>query len=125
MPIRHLLAATLPLAFAAAPIAANAQAAGGDQLFKQKCQMCHAITPDGKAGPMAPNLRGVVGRKAAGTGFASYSTALKGSGIVWSRDKLDAFLTAPAKLVPGTRMVIAVPDKGQRAAIVAWLAAQK
>ena len=39
--------------------------------------------------------------------------------------RLDKFLTAPGKLVPGTRMVIAVTDAGQRKALVAWLAKQK
>lgn len=125
MNLRHWLSTALPLAALALAVPADAQAAPGEQLFKQKCQMCHTVTPDGKAGPLAPNLRGVVGRKAASTGFANYSAALKGSKLTWTRDKLDAFLAAPMKLVPGTKMVIAVPDAGQRSAILSWLATQK
>ena len=33
----------------------------------------------------------------------------------------DSFLAAPARKVPGTRMVIAVTDPAQRAAIVTYL----
>lgn len=105
--------------------AVNAQAPSGEQLFKQRCQSCHSLAPDGKSGPMAPNLRGAAGAKAASRSFNSYSPALKASGIVWTKANMDLFLTRPTQLVPGTRMVIGVSDPAQRAAIVAFLQAQK
>ncbi len=111
-----------------AALAASATAApppAGDQSFKQRCQACHALTPGGAPGPLAPNLRGVVGRKAGSTPFKTYSPALKASNIVWNAAKLDTYLAAPTKMVPGTRMVIAVSDPAQRKAIIAYLAAQR
>lgn len=114
-----------PLALAALSITpgAAAQQPNGEQLFQQRCQACHA-TVTGKPALMAPNLRGVVGRKAGSTDF-KYSPALKGSGFLWTPDKLDQFLAAPMKMVPGTRMVVSIPDVGQRKAVIGWLATQR
>ena len=115
---------TLAVAAAMTPLVA-APSEPGETLFNQRCKVCHALTPGGAPGPLAPNLRGVVGRKAASTAFKTYSPALKASNLTWNQANLDKFLTAPAKLVPGTRMVIAVTDTGQRTAILAYLAKQK
>jgi len=116
----HWFATALASLAASVTAPAMAQnAAAGATSFKQQCQMCHVNTAGAK-GMAAPNLWGVVGRKAASTPF-SYSTALKNSGKTWDPKTLDAFLTAPGKLVPGTRMVIAVPDAKKRADIIAYL----
>ncbi len=124
LPLSAIIAAT-GLAALAVSAGAAPPAPAGDQSFKQRCQMCHALTPGGASGPLAPNLRGVVGRKAGSTAFKTYSPALKGSSIVWNAAKLDAYLAAPGKTVPGTRMVIAVSDPAQRKAIIAYLATQR
>lgn len=105
------------------PATAPAQAFDGTTLFKQRCQMCHAVTAD-KPATVGPNLAGVVGRKAASTGFA-YSAALKASGLVWTRPVIDKYLAGPAKLVPGTKMAIALPDPAQRKAVIDYLARTK
>lgn len=107
-----------PSGLAAAPAKPD-----GAVLFKQRCQLCHQ-TVTGKPSPLGPNLAGVSGRKAGSTTFA-YSSALKASGLVWTSPNLDRFLAAPAKMVPGTRMVIAVSDAAQRAAIVEFLGKAK
>jgi cytochrome c len=73
---------------------------------------------------LGPNLSRVAGRKAASSEF-TYSTALKASGLKWDKPTLDRFLTAPMKAVPGTRMVISIPDAKQRADIVAYLSSLK
>ena len=104
-------------AFIATP--ALAQADPGRVYFQQSCQMCHIVTP-GKPGVMAPNLHGLPGRKAGATSYP-YSAALKSSKLVWNRETLDRFLAAPAKVVPGTRMVVAIADAQKRAAVVAYL----
>lgn len=99
---------------------ANAQAApNGEQLFRQRCQICHTVAA-GKTSPMGPNLAGVVGRKAASTGF-NYSAALKKSNLTWTSANIDKFLTGPSKLVPGTRMAVSIADPAQRAALVSYL----
>ena len=114
------LAATILLA-AEAPAAASGP--DGAALFRTRCQSCHSMTP-GRTSPLAPNLLGVVGRKAASTPF-NYSAALKNSKLTWNRENLDRFLTAPSRMVPGTRMVIAVPDAAQRGAILGYLATRR
>lgn len=103
------------------PVAAPPQAAAqGDILFKQRCAMCHAVA--GKGGKLGPDLTGVVGRKAGTTAYA-YSPALKASKLVWTEKALDTFLIAPPKMIPGTRMSIAVSGPDDRQAIVSYLAA--
>jgi len=103
---------------------AGAPEAAGEVLFRQRCQACHnasASTP----GPLAPGLAGVVGRKAASTAFASYSPALKASGIVWTKANIDRYISGPGKMVPGTRMIIVISDPAQRAALVAYLSGKR
>jgi len=64
----------------------------------------------------------VAGRKAASKPDFSYSTALKSSRIVWSNQKLDAWIANPPKMVPGTRMAFAgIPDPKRRADLIAYL----
>ncbi len=74
--------------------------------------------------PLAPNLVGVVGRRAGTTAYA-YSPTMKASGIVWTRATLDKYLSAPSKMVAGTKMAIAVPDAKQRGLLIDYLATVK
>ncbi len=99
---------------------ANASA-GGEQAFAM-CSACHSRNAGG-AQRMGPNLHGVVGRKAGSNPGFAYSPALRDSGIVWDAQSLDAYLAAPAQLVPGTRMVMSVPDAARRKALVEYLSA--
>lgn len=108
------------LTLLAAPAAAQA-APNGEALFKQRCGTCHTITPGGRQA-MGPNLSGLAGRKAGSAPGFKYSPALVAWGKNWDAATLDQFLAAPAKAVPGTRMMIAVPNAADRQAIVAYLA---
>jgi len=110
-------------AMIAAPAAAQTPPTG-ETLFKQRCGTCHAIDAGGAA-RLGPPLRGVVGRKAGAVAGYGYSAALKGSGVVWDKANLDAYLARPAARIPGTKMMIGVPGAGQRAPIIAYLATQK
>ena len=116
--------ALLVAAGLATPAAAAGDATKGATLFKQRCQLCHVIAPGAK-GTMAPNLLGVVGRKAGSTDFAMYSPQLKAYGKVWTPGLIDQWLASPAKLVPGARMGINVSDAKDRADAVAYLATLK
>jgi cytochrome c len=90
-----------------------------------RCAICHTTAKGGGNG-VGPDLFGIVGRKAASEPNFYYSQALKGSGITWTPDKLDAWIKSPPALVPGNRMAFAgIADAGQRADIVAYLATLK
>lgn len=106
-------------ALAASATSLSAQVPDGAAVFRMRCGSCHTVEPGGRA-VLGPSLSGVVGRKAAATTF-NYSPALKASGLTWTRANLDRFIAAPTRMVPGTRMVIAVSDAAQRAALLNYL----
>lgn len=108
----------LVIAFAGQAVGAQT-APSGETLFRQRCSMCHSAV-SGRQMPLGPNLAGVVGRKAAATAFA-YSPALKNSRLTWDRATLDRYLVAPARMVPGTKMAVAVPNAAERAALIGYL----
>ncbi|MGE3468114.1 MAG: cytochrome c family protein [Pyrinomonadaceae bacterium] len=91
----------------------------GQQLFKQRCSVCHSIAPS-KSG-MGPSLAGVFGRQAASAPGFNYSPAIKATNITWDTATLDKFLSAPRKAVPGSRMLVSMPDEKQRSAVIAYL----
>ena len=117
----HKLAVALALSVAASAAHAGDPAAGdpvrGKALYA-RCQGCHSIDRN-RVGPMH---RGLFGRTAGSVEGFSYSKAMKQSGIVWDEATLDAFLAAPRKLVPGTRMTYAgIADTQERADLIAYL----
>ena len=95
-----LCAAGFVLAAGAGQADPPGNAGRGEALFN-RCYICHANTK-GAANRMGPDLFGVVGRKAGSYPGYSYSTAMKKAGFVWTVPKLEAYLTDPQKLVPGT-----------------------
>jgi cytochrome c len=115
-------AVAVAVVLCAAPLSTQAQVApaNGEKLFKQRCASCHAIAPGAKSA-MGPNLAGVAGRKAATAPGYNYSPALKKWGKAWDANSLDAFLAGPNKFIPGTRMMIALPNPADRKAVVAYL----
>jgi cytochrome c len=49
---------------------------------------------------------------------------MKSKGVTWAPDTLDAFLAAPMKYVPGTRMAFAgISNPQERADVIAYLKA--
>jgi nitrite reductase (NO-forming) len=75
--------------------------AEGRKVYR-KCQSCHSPEPGRNL--VGPSLAGIVGKPAASVAGFNYSDALKKSNIVWTRDKLEAYLKAPQAMVPGNRM---------------------
>jgi len=105
-------------------LTSTAQAAGsGEAVFKRNCAICHSTEPGHNK--VGPSLGGVVGRPAGSVADFSYSTANRTSGIVWTREELDAYLANPQAVVPGTLMAFpglkAEPD---RKALIDYLADQ-
>jgi cytochrome c len=105
------------------PVMASTTQPSQPPAFRQ-CLACHSV--DAGKTNFGPNLRSVVGRKAASLPGYNYSPALKKAQHVWDVKMLDRWLTSPAKMVPGTRMPFGgVPDKKARAAVIAYLATLK
>lgn len=122
--VRSSIVASLAAVFLCTGAFAAGNASAGEKAF-HVCTMCHSVAK-GMRSTMGPNLFGVAGRKAGSLATFSYSPALKNSGIVWSDDKLKAWLTNPQKLVPGTRMIFTgVTKSGDIDDIIAYLHTQK
>lgn len=117
-----LLAILVPFAGLFYPVSVAAQEADGQRLFQQRCATCHSMEPGQRK--MGPQLLGIVGRTAGSVEGANYSGAMQSSGIVWDRQSLDTFLTAPRQMIRGTRMTVSIPDAAQRAAIIDYLESQ-
>jgi len=108
--------AALTLAASAAH-AANGDSAHGAQIY-QRCQLCHSIERD----LVGPRHLGLFGRKAGSIAGYAYSAAMKNSGITWSEDTLNQFLSGPQGYVPGTRMTFTgLPNEQDRADVIAYL----
>ena len=117
---RHVPWWTLPLAFTLGCTHNRADENRGRALFEERCALCHGT---GSTSEQGPGLGGVVGRNAAANAeFGGYSSALRTSGLTWDRATLDRFLAAPASVVPGTSMAIAVEDPTARRGLIAYLA---
>jgi glucose/arabinose dehydrogenase/cytochrome c2 len=117
-----LLGVTCAPSFGAEPNAApnpNAGINAGRNFFRAQCLLCHSAEAGDNGGAQGPNLAGVLGRKAAATEFG-YSAALKSSGLTWDDSTLARFLAAPTAVVPGSAMVIPVPQQADRDNLVAY-----
>jgi cytochrome c len=110
-PAPHLDLATL---LAAADVEKGRQTA-------RVCMSCHTFDQGG-ADRIGPSLWGVVGRDVHASKTFAYSSALAAQSGVWSYDRLDAWLSNPAKAVPGTKMAFAGLRRDEdRANVIAFL----
>jgi cytochrome c len=98
----------LALSVGAGLFGAQANAAGdaeaGGKLFKRVCGGCHQIGESARPF-FGPQLNNVIGRVAGSTTDYQYSDAMRSSGIVWTREKLAAYIEDPKAVVSGTRMI--------------------
>ncbi len=93
------------------------------QLFYMQCKTCHDLEA-GLPHKVGPNLNGILGRKAGAAAGFKYSDVLVKSGVVWSRETLDAWIRQPASLVPGNAMAYpGIASDADRAAVIAWMLA--
>jgi cytochrome c len=98
---------------------ADGDAARGEARF-QDCAACHKL--ESGANNVGPSLHGIFTRKAGEIADFRYSPAIKRSGIVWTPETLDKFITDPQALVPGNRMPYAgMANAGDRADLIAYL----
>lgn len=118
---------TTPAMLAAAllfgAVAGTAQAeTAGEKLFKQQCAACHAVAKDAPMG-MGPNLAGIIGKQAGKMEGFRYSAEFnKGlDGRKWTPELLDAWLTEPQNVAPGTYMMYKQGDASVRKNIIDYL----
>jgi cytochrome c len=105
--VRILTAAALATAaLLATAVHAEGDAVKGHAIFHEKCSVCHLAGTNGPKLLGAP-LFGVVGRTAGTVPGYTYSAAMKASGLVWTNEALEHYLTDPTKVVPGTHMTFA------------------
>ncbi len=117
-------------AFMALSVSVSAPALGADAVagrayFRAQCALCHSAEAGDNGGAQGPNLQGVLGRKAGSSDDYAYTAALKNSGIVWDGASLQNFLANPTGVVPGSAMVIPVPDAADRENLAAYFTAVK
>lgn len=98
-----------------------ADARKGADVFAEECGDCHSVSP-GK-NKKGPSLHGIIGRKSASIAdFTGYSEAMKQSGITWSTERIDAYITQPRKIVAGGKMKYdGLDDAAARADVIAYL----
>jgi cytochrome c len=117
--IRSCLIASVVLVGLSVPAMAQ-DAAAGEKDFAV-CRACHQIGPGAKIA-VGPVLSGVVGRKAGTYPGYTYSPANKDSGIVWTPEELDKYLTNPQVVVPKTKMIFpGLKDEQKRKDVIAFL----
>ena len=98
---------------------ADGDAVRGEARF-QDCAACHKL--EAGANNVGPSLHGIFTRRAGEIADFRYSPAIKRSGIVWTPETLDKFITDPQALVPGNRMPYAgMANASDRADLIAYL----
>jgi cytochrome c2 len=121
--IKALALGAFALAISAGSAYAAGDAAAGETVF-QKCATCHAVGP-GAANKVGPELNGVIGRTAGTAADYKYSDAMVEagkSGLVWTPEKLDAWLKKPKDVVAGTKMTFAgLADQADVDNVIAYL----
>lgn len=99
--------------------ATTADTSGKPAAFAQ-CAACHS-TEKGKMG-IGPSLAGVYGTKSGEIAGYAFSDAMKSANLTWDEATLDKYLTAPMKVVPGTKMTFAgLSDAAKRKEVIEYL----
>jgi cytochrome c len=115
----RVTAALFMTLLAAGVARADGDAARGEAKF-QDCAACHKL--EAGANNVGPSLHGVFTRKAGELADFRYSPAIKRSGIIWTPETLDKFITDPQAVVPGNRMPYAgMASASDRADLIAYL----
>src|ERR1700687_1986327 len=92
----------------------------GAALFKQQCATCHT-TSLSDALRQGPPLVQIIGREAGKVDGFHYSTGLAQAGFTWDEARLDAWLTNPQAVIPGSLMTYRHANAETRAAIITYL----
>lgn len=90
----------------------------GKAIYESRCTACHSLDHS----RIGPAHRGVFGRHAARVPDFDYSPALRRANVTWTGQNLDRWLTNPEAFIPGQKMGYSVPDRQDRADVIAFLA---
>jgi cytochrome c len=92
----------------------------GPTLFKQQCATCHTsnLTDPVRQGP---SLFGIVGRRVGSIDGFHYSAGFAKAEFTWDDAKLDAWISNPQQMIPGTIMAYRQAKPEIRSAIIAYL----
>ena len=98
---------------------AGGDAARGEAKF-QDCAACHKL--EAGVNNVGPSLHGIFARKAGEIADFRYSPAMKRSGIAWTPEMLEKFISDPQAMVSGNRMPYAgMASADDRADLIAYL----
>jgi cytochrome c len=107
-----IAAAQMPLPAAKPP--------DGAALFKQQCGTCHT-TNLSEPVRQGPSLFKIVGRQAGKLDGFRYSAGFAKADFTWDEARLDAWLTNPQEVIPGSVMAYRQPKPETRTTIIAYL----
>lgn len=85
-----------------ASAAGEGDVSDGSDVYDSECADCHSAR-QGK-NKKGPSLFAVVGRHSGTQQGYQYSEAMAHSAIVWTPEKIQAYLAAPKTVVPGGKM---------------------
>lgn len=121
---KFLLAMGMALTATSAAHAVVGDADAGKKIF-MKCAACHGVGDQKK--PIAPSLNNVVGRTAGTLDDykGKYSKAMVeagAGGLVWDEAKLVQWVSAPKKMIAGTKMAFpGLPKEQDAADVIAYV----
>src|ERR1700755_468188 len=92
----------------------------GPTLFKQQCATCHTTNLT-DAVRQGPSLFGVIGRRAGSVDGFHYSPGFAKADFTWDDARLDAWITNPQAVIPGTVMAYKQAKPETRTAIIGYL----
>ncbi|MCY1278176.1 Cytochrome c-552 [compost metagenome] len=120
-PPLRIAAGALALALSHSAFARDCDPGAGQKVFQTKCSACHALDSD----RVGPHLAGVVGRPMGAVKGFTYSPALAGAKDSWTPERLETWLTSPARMFPETTMAFGGLRKAEeRKAVLCFLQGQ-
>jgi len=97
----------------------------GKILFQQNCALCHSAgqgAGNAVIAGLGPSVAGIVGRPSGADTNYNFSKALGESRLIWDSATLNRFMANPTAVVPGTTMLVSIPDAGDRRDMIAYMA---
>ncbi len=116
--------------------AAIADPEAGRERYLKLCSKCHGKVTEQKLSDrwsglrqpavvmiLGPNLSGIMGRPAGQIDGYRYSKAFRQAApeLVWDEATMDRWITDSKAMLPGTFMLLKVPDAADRQAVIDYL----